>query len=115
MRDVLTIPENRHIDELLEDPPKAKSSMVVAIDEWGSCEGHFTLEGIVEEIAGEIWEGFDDDEPVVKELGDGTYRMDARIPIGEVSEPSAPTSRARLRDRRQPRARLAGPHTGDQG
>jgi magnesium and cobalt exporter, CNNM family len=85
-RDVLTIPENRHIDELLEEPPKAKSSMAVAIDEWGSCEGLFTLGGIVEEIVGGIREGFDDEEPVVKELEDGTYRMDARIPIGEVNE-----------------------------
>ena len=83
---MLTIPENRHIDELLEGPPKAKSSMAVAIDEWGSCEGLFTLGGIVEEIVGGIREGFDDEEPVVKELEDGTYRMDARIPIGEVNE-----------------------------
>lgn len=60
--------------------------MAVAIDEWGSWEGLFTLGCIVEEIIGGIREGFDDEEPVVKEREDGTYHMGARIPIGEVNE-----------------------------
>jgi CBS domain containing-hemolysin-like protein len=55
MRDVLTIPENRHIDELLEDPRRQNRQIAIVIDEWGSFEDLFTLEGIVEEIVGEIW------------------------------------------------------------
>jgi CBS domain containing-hemolysin-like protein len=86
MRDVLTIPENRLIDEILEDLRRQDLQMAVVIDEWGSFEGLFTLEDIVEEIVGEIRDEFDDEEPAVKDLGDGTYRMDGRIPIGEVNE-----------------------------
>jgi len=42
MREVLTIPENRRIDEILEDLRKQDLQMAVVIDEWGSFEGLFT-------------------------------------------------------------------------
>jgi CBS domain containing-hemolysin-like protein len=85
MRDVLTIPENRRIDDILEDLRRQDLQMVVVIDEWGSFEGVFTLEDIIEEIVGEIRDEFDEEEPAVEELGDGSYRADGRIPIGEVN------------------------------
>jgi CBS domain containing-hemolysin-like protein len=86
MRDVLTIPENRRIDGILEDLRRQDLQMVVVIDEWGSFEGLFTLEDIIEEIVGEIRDEFDDEEPTVRELGEGSYRMDGRTSIGEVNE-----------------------------
>ena len=86
MRDVLTIPENRRIDEILEDLRRQDLQMAVVIDEWGSFEGLFTLEDIIEEIVGEIRDEFDDEEPAVEKLGDGSCRTDGRIPIGEVNE-----------------------------
>jgi CBS domain containing-hemolysin-like protein len=86
MRDVLTIPENRHIDEVLEELREQDLQMAVVIDVWGSFEGLFTLEDIVEEIVGEIRDEFDEEEPAVVELGDGSYRADERISIGEVNE-----------------------------
>jgi CBS domain containing-hemolysin-like protein len=69
MREVLTIPENRHIDEILEDLRRQDLQMAVVIDEWGSFEGLFTLEDIIEEIVGEIWDEFDEEGPVVSHLG----------------------------------------------
>ncbi len=86
MRDVLTIPENRRIDEILEDLRTQDLQMAVVIDEWGSFEGLFTLEDIVEEIVGEIRDEFDEEEPAVKELDDGSYLTDGRVSIGEVNE-----------------------------
>jgi CBS domain containing-hemolysin-like protein len=86
MRGVLTIPENRHIDGILQDLQEQDLQMAVVIDEWGSFEGLFTLEDILEEIVGEIRDEFDDEEPAVKELDDGSYLTDGRIPIGEVNE-----------------------------
>ena len=86
MRDVLTIPENRHIDDILEDLRRQDLQMVVVIDEWGSFEGVFTLEDIIEEIVGEIRDEFDEEEPTVKETGDGSYLTDGRISINEVNE-----------------------------
>jgi CBS domain containing-hemolysin-like protein len=86
MRDVLTVPENRRIDEILEDFRRQELQMAIVIDEWGSFEGLFTLEDIIEEIVGEIRDEFDDEEPAVRELPDGSYSVDGRIPIGEVNE-----------------------------
>jgi len=86
MRDVLTIPENRHIDDILEDLRNQDLQMAVVIDEWGSFEGVFTLEDIVEEIVGEIRDEFDEEEPAVKETEDGSYLTDGRISINEVNE-----------------------------
>jgi CBS domain containing-hemolysin-like protein len=86
MRDVLTIPENRRIDEILEDLRRQDLQMAVVIDEWGSFEGVFTLEDIIEEIVGEIRDEFDEEEPAVKEMGDGSYLTDGRISINEVNE-----------------------------
>jgi CBS domain containing-hemolysin-like protein len=85
MREVLTIPENRHIDEILEDLRRQDLQMAVVIDEWGSFEGLFTLEDIIEEIVGEIRDEFDEEGPAVRELEDGSYRTDGRTSIGEVN------------------------------
>jgi CBS domain containing-hemolysin-like protein len=85
-REVLVVPENRPIDEILEDFQKQEIQMAIVIDEWGSFEGLFTLEDIIEEIVGEIRDEFDEEEPAVRELPDGSYSIDGRIPIGVVNE-----------------------------
>jgi CBS domain containing-hemolysin-like protein len=85
-REVLIVPENRSIDGILEDFQKQKLQMAIVIDEWGSFEGLFTLEDIIEEIVGEIRDEFDEEEPAVRQLPDGSYSIDGRIPIGVVNE-----------------------------
>ena len=86
MREVLIVPENRPVDELLKDLQKQGLQMAVVIDEWGSFEGIVTMEDIVEEIVGEIRDEFDAEEPHVERLEDGSFSMDGRIPIGTVNE-----------------------------
>jgi len=85
-REVLVVPENRPIDGILEDFQKQELQMAIVIDEWGSFEGLFTLEDIIEEIVGEIRDEFDEEEPAVHMLPDGSYSIDGRIPIGVVNE-----------------------------
>jgi CBS domain containing-hemolysin-like protein len=81
MREVLTVPENRRIDEILEDFQEKELQMAIVIDEWGSFEGLFTIEDILEEIVGEIRDEFDEEEPAVRKLNDGSYSIDGRAPI----------------------------------
>jgi CBS domain containing-hemolysin-like protein len=85
-REVLIVPENRPIDEILEDFQRQEIQMAIVIDEWGSFEGLFTLEDIIEEIVGEIRDEFDEEEPAIRKLPDGSYSIDGRIPIGVVNE-----------------------------
>jgi CBS domain containing-hemolysin-like protein len=86
MRDVLIVPENRPVDELLVDLQEQGLQMAVVIDEWGSFEGIVTMEDIVEEIVGEIRDEFDEEEPRVERLEDGSYTVDGHITIGTVNE-----------------------------
>jgi CBS domain containing-hemolysin-like protein len=86
MRDVLIVPENRRIDDILTDFQREEIQMAIVIDEWGSFEGLVTIEDIIEEIVGEIRDEFDEEEPAVRKLGDGSYCIDGRIPIGVVNE-----------------------------
>ncbi len=71
MRKVLTVPENRRVDEILRDFQKQETQMAILIDEWGSFEGLLTIEDIVEEIVGEIRDEFDEEGQAIRELGDG--------------------------------------------
>lgn len=86
MREVLTVPESRRIEEILEDFQAKDMQMAIVIDEWGSFEGLLTIEDILEEIVGEIRDEFDEEEPAVMKLSDGSYAIDGRIPIGVVNE-----------------------------
>jgi CBS domain containing-hemolysin-like protein len=86
MREVLTVPENKRIDEILEDFQEQEIQMAIVIDEWGSFEGLFTIEDILEEIVGEIRDEFDEEEPAISKLNDGSYSVDGRIPISTVNE-----------------------------
>jgi CBS domain containing-hemolysin-like protein len=86
MREVLIVPENRPIDEILGDFQRQELQIAIVIDEWGSFEGLFTLEDIIEEIVGEIRDEFDEEEPAVHKLSDGSYSIDGRIPIGVVND-----------------------------
>jgi len=86
MRHILIVPENRSIENILEDFQSREVQMAVIIDEWGSFEAIVTIEDILEEIVGEIRDEFDDEEPSVHERPDGSYEVDGRIPIGVVND-----------------------------
>ena len=86
LRKVIIVPENRPIDDILHDFQQREIQMAVVIDEWGSFEGLITIEDILEEIVGEIRDEFDQEEPAVKEMEDGSFVVDGRIPIQVVNE-----------------------------
>ncbi|CAN5726820.1 hemolysin family protein [soil metagenome] len=86
MRELVTVPENRLIESILVEFQRRRIHMAVVIDEWGSFEGIVTIEDILEEIVGEIRDEFDEEEPVIREVGDGSYSIDGRIQIKAVNE-----------------------------
>ena len=86
MRELITVPENRLIEDVLAEFQRRRIHMAVVIDEWGSFEGIITLEDILEEIVGEIRDEFDEEEPVIRKMEDGSYSIEGRIPIKAVNE-----------------------------
>jgi CBS domain containing-hemolysin-like protein len=85
-REVLVVPENRPIDEILKDLQKQEVQIAIVIDEWGSFEGLITIEDIIEEIVGEIRDEFDEEAPTIRKLPDGSYLIDGSASIGVVNE-----------------------------
>jgi magnesium and cobalt exporter, CNNM family len=86
MREVLTVPENRRVDDVLQDLKGHRLHMAIVIDEWGSFEGIITVEDIVEEIVGEIRDEFDEADPSVRENPDGSYSMGGGTPMEEANK-----------------------------
>tara|TARA_Y100001970_G_C14244767_1_gene867357 strand:- start:2851 stop:4083 length:1233 start_codon:yes stop_codon:yes gene_type:complete len=80
------VPENKPIDDLLEEFKSKKTSIAIVVDEWGGTEGLVTLEDVVEEVMGEIRDPYDKDEPDVLKQGDGSFIVDGAITIYDLEE-----------------------------
>ena len=76
------IHQSMNIDELLPVMSKRKLNMAVVTDNYGGTLGIVTVEDILEELVGEIW----DEEDVVEELPDGSYQVDADQSVSDVFE-----------------------------
>ena len=86
IRECLVVPENKRIEDILQEFQLRKLQMAIVIDEWGSVEGLVTIEDILEEIVGEIQDEFDEDEASIEPVSENTFAIDGRIPITEVNE-----------------------------
>ena len=64
---------NTKISELLRILQREKAHMVIVVDEYGCTEGLVTLEDIVEELVGEIWDEHDEVIEEFKKQEDGSY------------------------------------------
>ena len=80
------VPENKPIDELLNDFKNKKTSIAIVVDEWGGTEGLITLEDIVEEVLGEIRDPFDNEQNLINKISTGIYMVDAKISIYDLQE-----------------------------
>ncbi len=78
---VVFVPETQKISTLLADMRRLGLHMAAVVDEFGGTAGLVTLEDIIEELVGEIRDEFDPDEPLIKELGDGRWLVDARLSL----------------------------------
>lgn len=70
---VLYTTDSTKISDLLRILQRAKAHMVIVVDEYGGTEGLCTLEDIVEELVGEIWDEHDEIIEEFKKQADGSY------------------------------------------
>ena len=80
------IHQSMNIDELLPVMSKRKLNMAVVTDNYGGTLGIVTVEDILEELVGEIWDEEDVVEEPVVELPDGSYQVDADQSVSDVFE-----------------------------
>ncbi len=79
------VPETKPIDELFVEM-QARTHIAIVADEYGGTAGLVTIEDLLEELVGEIFDEYDREEPLVIDMGENWYRVDARLPIDDVNE-----------------------------
>ncbi len=86
LRPAYFIPESKKISDLLRDLVERKSQIAIVIDEYGGTAGLITLEDILEEIVGEIYDEYDRQEPRLIPQEDGSVLVDARLDVEELMD-----------------------------
>ncbi len=71
------------IDDLLKQLQSEKSHIAVVLDEYGGTFGIVTMEDILEELVGDIWDEHDEVVETFKEIDEDTYHVDASVSFGE--------------------------------
>lgn len=84
-QDILFIPENKKISDLLKEFQTEKTHMAIVVDEYGGSEGIVTLEDVLEEVIGDIHDEFDEgDEIVYQRIDDLNYIFDGKTLLNDV-------------------------------
>ena len=98
LKPVIFVTKNRNVNELMKELQEKKLHLAVVTDEYGSCAGIVTLEDILEEIVGDIWDEHDDVVIEVREIGENEYIVSGKANTSKVfdtldvdSEPEALT------------------------
>lgn len=86
VRPPVFVPESKPVDDLLRELQRGSSHLAVVVDEFGGIAGLVTVEDAVEEIVGEVVDEHDRSAPEVEALGDGSFRIPARLPLDELGE-----------------------------
>ena len=84
IRPVHFITKNKNIDELLKELQKEKSHFAVVVDEYGGTAGIVTLEDIIEELVGEIWDEHDEVTQDIVQNSESEYLILGSANIEEV-------------------------------
>lgn len=84
-REPYFVPETKPVEELLIEM-RTKTHIAIVADEYGGTAGLVTIEDLLEEIVGEIFDEYDTALPMMVDLGDGRARIDARMPIDDLNE-----------------------------
>ena len=71
------VPENEPISLLLKKMQQGKTHVAVVVDEYGGTCGIVTMEDILEELVGEIWDEHEQEEVPIRETAEHTYLVDA--------------------------------------
>jgi magnesium and cobalt exporter, CNNM family len=86
MREPYFIPDTKLLGELMAEMRTENVHLVIVIDEFGGTEGIVTMEDLLEEIVGEIYDEYDEPEPEFEVTEEGEILVDGGASIDEVNE-----------------------------
>ncbi len=86
MREAYFVSENKPINELFKDLQKNKIQMAIVIDEYGGTAGVVTMEDLLEEIVGNIFDEYDEVENDYTKIDDTTFLISGSVTINELKK-----------------------------
>ena len=94
LREPYFVPENKKLDDLLNEFKDKKNHLAIVVDEYGGTSGLISLEDIIEEIVGDISDEFDDEDLIYSKLDEQNFVFEGKTPLKDfykivkVEEPS---------------------------
>lgn len=86
VKEATFVPESAHVLDTLHEMQARHAQMAIVVNEHGGTEGIVTIEDIVEELVGEIYDEADTDILEVRHLADGTVVVPGRFPVHDLDD-----------------------------
>ncbi len=86
IKEAYFISQNRLINEVFKELQKNKMQIAIIVDEYGGTAGLVTMEDILEELVGDIYDEYDKEEKEYEKIDENTYMLAGSLPIYDVNK-----------------------------
>ena len=86
MKEAYFVSQNKLINELFKELQRNKKHIAIIVDEYGGTAGIITMEDILEEIVGDIYDEYDEIEEQYEKIDDKTYMLSGKMTIYDVNK-----------------------------
>ena len=86
VKEAYFISQNRLINEVFKELQKNKMQIAIIVDEYGGTAGLVTMEDILEELVGDIYDEYDKEEKEYEKIDENTYILAGSLPIYDVNK-----------------------------
>ena len=86
VKEAYFVSQNRLINEVFKELQKNKMQIAIIIDEYGGTAGLITMEDILEELVGDIYDEYDKEEKEYEKIDENTYILSGSLPIYDVNK-----------------------------
>ena len=86
VKEAYFVSETKRVNELFQELRKDKKQIAIVLDEYGGTAGMVTMEDILEEIVGEIYDEYDKETDKFKKIDNNTFWFDASIALYDVEK-----------------------------
>ena len=86
IKEAYFVSQNRLINEVFKELQKNKMQIAIVVDEYGGTAGLVTMEDILEELVGDIYDEYDEEEKEYEKIDENTYILSGSLPIYDVNK-----------------------------